>query len=255
MAFVPVSIIIFIPCLLILGGIAAIAIYLVRYNRIINKQLAEGCPSLKKRMSPAAVVIMVISIVLVLIILTIFVAAAVTTSANNTNSGSVQRMDYFCESFTDKDLTDSEYYYFADAYKEGKVPNNSFSVETKTKGNFEYTLFRNEKNHYSTMSPAFVLFVRYVGESDYKGFAEGMEFTSENGGSVSTSYGESSEYYCVLGNADNSDFHYTLAMFKDNKTYENNFESYNNAEDILNEFIIKNSDEIFELNITDINRE
>lgn len=255
MEFLPVFYVLIIVCLLLIGGIAAITIYLAIYNRKINKRLAEGSPAVKKRTSPATVVVMVISIVLVLIIITTIVAAAVSIPAYVSYRESGQRIDYSCESFTDRNLTDSEYYYFADAYREGKVPNKSYTVESKTNGNFEYTLFRNEHNYYSVMSPAFVLFVRYVGESDYKGFAECMEFTSDYGGSVSTDYGKSSDYYCILGNADSSDFHFTLAMFKDYKTCEKNFEIDDNIDNSEKKFVIKNSDEVFELSITDINRE
>ena len=254
MAFLPVYVLI-IVCLLLFGGIAFIAIYLSRYNRRINKQLAEGSITAKKRMSPAGVVVTVISIVLVMIIVITIVSAIVSAAGYFSYRGSGQRIDDSCEFFTDKNLTDSEYYYFADAYKAGQVPNSSYTVETNTKGNFEYTLFRNEHNYYSVMSPAFALFVRYVGANDYKGVAEGMEVTSTQGGSIITDYGKTSDYYCVLGNAYSSDFHFTLAMFKDNKTCEKNFESDDNTENIVKDIVIKNSDEIFELSITDVNPE
>ncbi len=238
--------------LLIICGITAIALYKRNYNRRINRQLAEGNFPDKKRMSPAGVTVIVIFSVAVLMIITAVAYPLIAFTFYSTGGEHNNNNHYCSATFTDENCADSEYYYFAEAYKKGKM--NGYTVETKQQGNFEYTLFRDKANTYFPMKPAFALFVKYTGSKNYKGYAECTEFSSPNGGGASSSTGRTAGYYCFLGNADNSDGCVTLAMFDDFKTCKKIFDKklgYDSTKDTM----IKYADEIFELEISDINVE
>lgn len=192
-------------------AIAGLIVYTAIYNARIKRRLAQGITTGKQWPQPKTIVVVILiialSIVCAVSVRRSFVNLRQMTPANINHIGTV-------ESYLSYELPDSPFAHYAEAYKTGKL--SGYTLTEATEGDFHYMYFRSE-SYFDLLHPSFVLFVKYVGTEDYKGYIDtnGISFGTELGVS-GMRCGGAADYFCIIGNVNHGEGHqaiYQLALY------------------------------------------
>lgn len=195
---------------IIVSVIAGLIVYTAIYNARIRKRLSQGVTTGRQWPQPKSIV-MIILIVALSIICVISVIRGfkrtITPPVNINNIG-------YAESFLSYELKDSQFEHYIEAYETGKL--SGYTLTEATEDEFSYKYFRSE-SYFDLIHPSFVLFVEYTGNDDFKGYSDSIAISYGSEGGVSGfECGETSDYFCVIGNVNHLEGHdvtYTLNLF------------------------------------------
>lgn len=203
---------------------ASITIYKLIYNIKINRQLQSDDNTGKQWPTPGKIVFSLIIVSLVL-----FCISLIIYNYNNHDQTGTYSVNQYTDyvSLTSEEIKESAYAHYVNAFESGEL--KGYDKVEKTENNFHYFYFIS-RDDYDILHPSFVLFVEYIGNSEYVGYNEDMKiYASDDNSWGSSSGGNISEYYCVIGNMDFSrmcGFNYKLSLFND---YEK-MQEYKNSE-------------------------
>lgn len=228
---------------LILGIILIVGItlivYKVIYNLVIKRRLSQGTVDGRQLPSPKSVLLSVF-VVILLIVVVIFSIAVLNQDTSSTRINYNQACNVVTHTSDELDGTAMGIY--KNAYNTGKL--SGYTKEEQTKGNFHYMCFKSDGG-YDALHPAFVMFVEYIGNDDFKGYRDITSINSDEESCVyGSNCGETSSYYFVAGNFDYDTISctYTLGLYSD---YSASKKAYDNQTS-------DNGDEVFEITV-DIN--
>lgn len=216
---------------IIFNVIAGLIVYTIIYNATIKRRLAQGITTGRQWPQPKSIVMIIL-----IVTLSIVCVVAVTNGFKRTNNPPVNTNHIGdAESFLSYELQNSPYEHYIDAYEKGELP--GYTLTEATEDEFHYMYFRNEDS-FNLLHPSFVLFVEYTGNEEYKGYSDSVAISYDSEIGVSNfKYGETSEYFCVIGNVNHYENHevtYQLNLHKtedcansyfDNMTDENDVEA------------------------------
>lgn len=195
-------------------AIVIFILYTTIYNAKIAKQLQKGMTKGKQWPAPKNIVLGAVIICLIINFL-----------ASN-NNGNYNEQVYSVNQFTDyveytsEEIKGTVYEQYTVAYETGELA--GYEKVEKTENNFHYVYFISEE--YDILHPTFILFVEYVGENNNLRYTSESKIQESEGNSWgSGSGGNTSEYYCVIGNMDLGKidgFNYTLALYDDSVEVE-----------------------------------
>lgn len=220
---------------IIVSVIVGLIVYTTIYNAKIKRRLEQGITTGKQWPQPKNIVLIILiaalTIVCVVTILTSFPRAKY-SHINVNNIGTV-------ESYLSSELEGTPYEHYIEAYETGKL--TGYTLTEATEDEFSYKYFRSE-NYFNLIHPSFVLFVDYTGEENYNGYIDSSAISF--GGAVGVSgsnCGETSDYFCIIGNVNHLEGHsttYNLNLYSTEgeafKEFERIASSENIDEPILN---------------------
>lgn len=181
--------------------IAGLIVYTAIYNAKIKRRLAQGITTGKQWPQPKNIVLIIL-----IVALSIVCVVSVINGFGNSNYPPVNMNTIgYAESFLSYELQSSPYEYYIEAFETGKL--SGYTLTEATEDEFHYMYFRSE-SYFDLLHPSFVLFVEYTGDEDYKGYIDSSVISFGTAFGVSgMDCGETSEYFCVVGNVDHMQGH------------------------------------------------
>ena len=214
---------------IIVSVIVGLIVYTTIYNAKIKRRLEQGITTGKQWPQPKNIVLIILiaalSIACVVTILTSFPRAKY-SHINVNNIGTV-------ESYLSSELEGTPYEHYIEAYETGKL--TGYTLTEATEDEFSYKYFRSD-DYFNLLHPSFVLFVDYNGSEKLTGFIDsgsisyGTEFGTE--GKVC---GETSDYFCIIGNVNHYEGHsvtYSLNLYSTESEAFKEFERIASSENI-----------------------
>lgn len=221
---------------IIVSVIAGVIVYTAIYNARIKKRLSQGVTTGRQWPQPKSIVMIILIVALGIICVVSVINGFSRTRNNPVNINNIG----YAESFLSYELKDSQFEHYIDAYETGKL--SGYTLTEATEDEFSYKYFRSE-NYFDLIHPSFVLFVEYTGNDDFKGYSDSIAISyGSEGGASGFECGETSDYFCVIGNVNHLEGHavtYQLNLHKteadalsyfDNMTDENELEAFSSGE-------------------------
>ena len=219
---------------IIVSVIAGVIVYTAIYNAKIKKRLAQGITTGRQWPQPKSIVMIILIVALGIICVISIIKGFKRTNTLHVNMNNIG----YAESFLSYELKDSQFEHYIEAYETGKL--NGYTLTEATEDEFSYKYFRSE-SYFDLIHPSFVLFVEYTGNDDFKGYSDSVAISYGSGaGASGFECGETSDYFCVIGNVNHLEGHdvtYQLNLHKteadalsyfENITYENEPETLSN---------------------------